>query len=584
MIGFFRKRLVMRIAATVTLAMVVIAAIGLLLQLSNMKQAAQEAIASYNIRIAESYVKRLDTTVYAEFARQPKKDARFTAIRDELDEFRERIGAMYVYFVRIDDQDRPLIVVDGMKDPDKASDIDEVTDIPPEAVKELQQGRSASSSIIDNQDYGQYMSSYAPIMDSGGALVGVIGIDASVQVIGQIEADLLRASAPLYVLLAGITILGIAAVLWVIVRGLRPLYPLKASVNKMAGGELAEAGRILRAYPLRGEDEIGSTYAAMLHMSDNLNKIVSDMVAGVASTTVVLTESTEQFRRDAAALMDMNSVVDTSVEQIRQGAHAQKQGAGDSTKAIEEIAKGIADISESSTAVSDAAAEALSKAQSGQQSMTRMKEQISSISSSAAEVSARVQTLNGYSSEIGGVLDTVRDFAAQTKLLALNASIEAAQAGEHGRGFAVVAAEVRKLAEASAASVQAMSSLLLGIEQEAAQIGVQMRTAVLEVGEGVELTREAEATFTHVLDAFQLVAGSIQEVSAAAEEITAGAEETESAVQTISGISAEVSDRSDEIYRLTGEQSGMFRKIAELSERLQQQTREMTEAVGKVKV
>lgn len=584
MIGFFRKRLVMRIAAAVMCAMLVVAAGGLLLQLSNMKQAAEKAISSYNIQIAESFVKQLDTTAYAEFAAQPQEDARSIVIRDELDLFRERIGAMYVYFVRIDDQDRPLIMVDGMKDPEKASSLNEVTDIPPKAIQELKQGRSASSDVINNQEYGQYISSYAPIIDSGGGLVGVIGIDTSVKVIGQIEADLLRASAPLYALLAAITCIGIAAVLWVIVRGLRPLHPLKASVNKMAGGELAEAGQILRAYPLRSEDEIGSTYAAVLHMSDNLNKLVSDMVAGVASTTAVLTDSTEQFRQDAAVMLKMNLTVDASVGQIRQGAHEQKQGAGDSAQAIEEIAKGIHDISESSTAVSDAAADVLSKAQTGQQSMTRMKEQMGSISLSAVEVSERVQTLNRYSAEIGGVLDTVREFAAQTKLLALNASIEAAQAGEHGRGFAVVAAEVRKLAEASAASVQAMSSLLLGIQGEAGHIGVQMETAVQEVGNGVQLTMEAEASFTHVVDAFRLVARSIQEVSAAAEEITAGSEEAAASVHTISEISAVVSDRSDEIYRMAGEQSALFQKIAELSGNLQQQTREMTEAVSKVKV
>ena len=271
----------------------------------------------------------------------------------------------------------------------------------------------------------------------------------------------MKSSIPFYALLLLITLIGIAVVTWFIVRGLRPLQPLKASVEKMAQGELAEANQILTSYRLRSQDEIGTTYQAMIHMSGNLNKIVSNMVEGVAVTTDILSESTKEFNRSTEEMLEMGKTVDQSVEQIRQGAHTQKQGASDSAHAMEEIAKGITDISESSMVVSDAASSALSTAESGKQSMTLMKTQMESISNVSSEVVAMVQVLNNYSQEIGGALHTVRDFASQTKLLALNASIEAAHAGEHGKGFAVVADEVRKLAEASSTSMERISDLLL---------------------------------------------------------------------------------------------------------------------------
>jgi methyl-accepting chemotaxis protein len=584
MVGFFKKRLVVRIVAIVTLVIMIISAGSMLLQLANMKLAAQEAISSYNIQIAESYVKQLDTGPYAEFAKDPKENDVFLKIRDELDDFRVSIGAMYVYFVKIDDTGTPLIMVDGMKDADKASPINEVTDIPEDAVQKLLQGKTASSPIIHNEEYGEYISSYAPILDSNGALTGVIGIDTAVTVIGSIESDIMKSSIPLYALLLFITLAGIAVVLWFIVRGLRPLKPLKASVEQMAQGELAEANRILTAYRLQSEDEIGSTFKAMIHMSGDLNKMIGDMVAGVSVTTDILAKSTEEFSRDAEDMLVMNKSVDQSVQQIRQGAHTQKQGAGDSANSMEEIAKGITDISESSTAVSDAATSALTKAQSGKQSMTQMKKQMESISTVSAEVVAMVQVLNNFSQQIGGALHTVRDFASQTKLLALNASIEAAHAGEHGKGFAVVADEVRKLAEASSTSVQTISDLLLGIQQESQHIGSQMDVTSQEIGQGVTSTAEAELAFTHMVDAFRVVTHRIQKVSAAAEEISAGSEEAAASVNTISQISSGVSDHSDEIYRLTGEQSSMFQKVAQTSILLRQQTIELSEAVRKVKV
>ncbi|PJN61227.1 Methyl-accepting chemotaxis protein 4 [Paenibacillus sp. GM1FR] len=584
MIGFFRKRLVVRIVAVVTLVITIIAVGSMLLQVANMKLAAQEAISSYNIQIAQSYVNQLDTASYAEFAKDPKENDEFLKIRDELDDFRVSIGAMYVYFVKIDDKGTPLIMVDGMKDTDKASPINEVTDVPQEAVQKLLQGQTASSSIINNEEYGDYISSYAPMLDSNGAVTGVIGIDTAVSVIGSIESDIMKSSIPFYALLLLITLIGIAVVTWFIVRGLRPLQPLKASVEKMAQGELAEANQILTSYRLRSQDEIGTTYQAMIHMSGNLNKIVSNMVEGVAVTTDILSESTKEFNRSTEEMLEMGKTVDQSVEQIRQGAHTQKQGASDSAHAMEEIAKGITDISESSMVVSDAASSALSTAESGKQSMTLMKTQMESISNVSSEVVAMVQVLNNYSQEIGGALHTVRDFASQTKLLALNASIEAAHAGEHGKGFAVVADEVRKLAEASSTSMERISDLLLRIQQESQQIGSQMGVTATEIGQGVTITAEAEQAFAHVVDAFQLVTRRIQEVSAAAEEISAGSEEAAASVNTISQISAGVSDHSDEIYRLMREQSAMFNRVAQTSTMLEQQTNEMSEAVRKVKV
>lgn len=584
MIGFLRKRLVVRIVAVVTLVIMIIAGGSMLLQVANMKLAAQEAISSYNIQIAQSYVNQMDTASYAEFARDPKENDEFLKIRDELDDFRVRIGAMYVYFVKIDDKGAPLIMVDGMKDADKASPINEVTDIPKDAVQKLLQGETASSSIINNEEYGDYISSYAPMLDSNGVLAGVIGIDTAVSVIGSIESDIMKSSIPFYALLLFITLIGIAVVMWFIVRGLRPLQPLKASVESMAKGELAKANQILTSYRLRSEDEIGTTYQAMIHMSGNLNEIVSNMVEGVAVTTDILSESTKEFNRSTEEMLEMSKTVDRSVDQIRHGAHTQKQGASDSANAMEEIAKGITDISESSMIVSDAATSALITAESGKQSMTLMKKQMESISDVSGEVVAMVQVLNNYSQEIGGVLHTVRDFASQTKLLALNASIEAAHAGEHGKGFAVVADEVRKLAEGSSTSMERISDLLLRIQQESQQIGSHMGVTAQEIGQGVAITAEAEQAFSHVVDAFQLVTHRIQEVSAAAEEISAGSEEAAASVNTISQISVGVSNHSDEIYRLMREQSAMFQRVAQTSTILEQQTNEMSEAVRKVKV
>ncbi|WP_322923086.1 methyl-accepting chemotaxis protein [Paenibacillus campi] len=584
MVRFFKNHLVIRIVAMVTLVMMVVAAGSLLLQWMNMKLAAEESISSYNVQIAESYVKQIDKANYIQFAQNPQQNANFMAIRDELDQFRQRIGAMYVYFVKIDAKGTPLMIVDGMKDPHKASAINEVTDIPPAAVQRLLAGQSASSSIINNKEYGRYISSYAPILDTNGKLLGVIGIDTSVAVIDHVKANVLKSSWIFYLLLFILTVIGIATVMFVIIRALRPLHTLKSSVLQMADGQLAEAHRLLSTRTVRNEDEIGSTYNAMLHMSGNLHEMVRDMVTGVSSTTSILTQSAVQFKQDADGMQQMSTTVNQAMDKIRHGAHTQKQGVIDSSNAMEEIARGINDISESSATVSDAATDALQTAKTGQQSITHVKHQMDHISQAADQVSVMVSTLNNYSQQIGSALHTVTDFAAQTKLLALNASIEAAHAGEHGKGFAVVADEVRKLAEASNQSVQMISTLLLGIQQGAIGIGTQMDQTANEIKQGVTITAAAERAFTEVIAAFVTVSDRIQEISAAAEQITAGTEEAAASVQTIARVSSDVSDYADEIYELVHEQASLFHKITDRSAELSQQTDAMSEAVQRVHV
>lgn len=581
---FFKKRLVARIVAIVTLVILVLSSGSLLLQLANIKMATQETISGYNVKIAQNYVKHLNSTTYAQFAQDPKKNEQFLSIREELNAFRERIGAMYVYFVKIDAKGTPLMMVDGIMDEQKASDINELTDIPAEAVRQLQKGEATSSSIIHNEEYGSYISSYAPILDQKGTLLGVVGIDTSVDVLDIIEADILKSSIPLYAILLLLTLIGIIIVTWFIIRGLRPLYPLKASVNKIANGELAEASQILQGYRLRSEDEIGSTYQIMTHMSNNLNQMVSEMVAGVTATTTLLTATTDKFEQDATEMKSMNHTIDSSVEQIRQGAHTQKQSASDSVHAMEEIAKGIIEISDSSADVLDTAESAILTAQSGKENMSGMINQIEHISLVASEVVSKVELLNGYSKEIGGALYTLQNFASQTKLLALNASIEAARAGEHGKGFSVVANEVSKLAEASSESVQVISNLLLGIQQESEQISTQMDMTAQEISEGVILSSKAEQDFNQVVEAFKIVAGRIEEVSSATQQISAGTEEATASAQTISQISSQAADQSEQIYGLIQSQTEMFNAIIDISAQFKEQTAAMTIAVGKVKV
>ncbi|MGG1637732.1 methyl-accepting chemotaxis protein [Paenibacillus sp. FSL K6-3182] len=585
MITLLKKHLIVRVLCAMTVVMILIAGGYIGTQVVQTNSAVEEAINSYNIRIAESYAATLESGEFTEFLKQPEETELYWSIREELSYFRSQIGARYVYFVRFDENREPRIMIDGLpKDDSSASPINEVTDMPASAVEHIFAGRNASSPLIENPVYGSYLSAYVPLKDDSGAVIGAIGIDTDAAVFQQLAKSVIKESIPLYIMMLVITLVLIGAIIWFVRRSLQPLETVTASAEKMALGDLVEANAILRAKPVKSVDEIGTVYKAMLTMSEHLNERVRGVVVNVEKTSEQLVSSTQSFASSADHMLQMGEAMNGSVQHIFEGAHAQKKSADDSALAMEEIAQGIVKIAESSSTVSSAAVQSLEIAQSGEQAMIQLNTQIKNISASAGQTLHIARQLQSYTGEIGHVIGSVRDFASQTKLLALNASIEAARAGEHGTGFMVVAKEVSKLAEASASSVQQISLLLGNIEIESGKISEEMEKASKDIEDGVSLSGEAAESFLHAVESFRLVSEQIMEVSVTTEQLTAGSEEVAATVSSIAHIARDVSDQTEQIQMLTAQQLDMMKQVHEVSVVLSSNTMDMRQAIAQVNV
>ncbi|WP_127531358.1 methyl-accepting chemotaxis protein [Paenibacillus kobensis] len=577
-----RSKVVLKLSFIILAILLLLSSSLIYTQIRNTKQASDEAIGSFNMHMAEAYAGQFDVAAYETYVQDPQENDQYWAIREEMNRYRAQIGAMYVYTVQFDEKKQPLLIIDGQpKDSDSASPIGEVTDVPEKAIEAILSGQPAKSDIIHNPEYGNYISSYAPLRNASGTVIGAIGIDTDVTVSDTIYHNVMDTSKPLFIMMGAATLLIFALIAWFISRALRPLGVIVRSAEAIAEGDLAGAKVHLGTLHVRSSDEIGQAYAAMLRMSERLGSTLGSVMQDVAATAHSLVEATEQFGSEAGRMVALNVELEQSIVKLADGAQHQRLGAEESAKSMEDITHAIGRVSEASADVSRASVEALETAEHGRESIQWLREQVGSISNVAVQTTDTVQLLNTYMEEIEPVLQSITTIADQTKLLALNASIEAARAGEHGAGFAIVAGEVRKLAEASTVSARHITSMLGQIRQEAVRIGEQMHAGSQEMMKGTELSGQVEQLFNDTMDRFAVVNSQIQEISAAAQEVLAGSEEVAASVGQISHISKESADNTAAIRQMSERQLETAQRIAGTTELLKERSAGLEAAVEK---
>jgi len=376
----------------------------------------------------------------------------------------------------------------------------------------------------------------------------------------------------LEILDAVILILAVLGSIYLARRISRPLSAVADSAKNIANGDLTVC-----TIQYQANDEIGDLLKAFSVMTDNLR----NLVAQVAKSSGQVSAASEELTANSEHLAQAASQVAETVTNVAAGASQQVDAVEQAMHVVQEMTKAINHIASSSHNVSEKSGEATRAAAAGGEAVLQATNQMQIIKNSVIQSSQVVGKLGERSEQIGEIVDVISGIASQTNLLALNAAIEAARAGEQGRGFAVVADEVRKLAEQSHEAAKKINAIICDIQSETNIAVVAMNQGTTEVARGTEVIASTGERFNFIVTMVQQLNNEIQEISAATEKVAASSGEVLRSVGSIRTVASETAADMQTISAAAEEQAASMEEIASSSQSLEHMASELQVGVSK---
>ncbi|MCM8562093.1 methyl-accepting chemotaxis protein [Pseudomonas shahriarae] len=334
-------------------------------------------------------------------------------------------------------------------------------------------------------------------------------------------------------------LVGIIAALVITRQITRPLQETLAVVERIASGDLSHNIQVTR------RDELGVLQQGIQRMGSTLRELISGIRDGVTQI--------------ASAAEELSAVT----EQTSAGVNSQKIETDQVATAMHEMTATVQEVARNAEQASQAASTADGQAREGDKVVAEAIAQIERLADEVARSTDAMAHLQQESNKIGSVMDVIKAVAEQTNLLALNAAIEAARAGEAGRGFAVVADEVRGLAQRTQKSTEEIEGLVAGLQNGTQQVATVMNNSRSLTDSSVELTRKAGVSLENITRTVSNIQSMNQQIAAAAEQQSAVAEEISRSIVNVRDVSEQTATASDETAKSSVE-------LARLGSQLQQ--------------
>jgi methyl-accepting chemotaxis protein len=423
-----------------------------------------------------------------------------------------------------------------------------------------------------------YDTAYWPLYTADGKVGGMFFIGQDRKLIDKAQMGVV------YAVLLSAGAVGLLMIVVSIVLANNLTKPIKTSVA-FAGA--VAAGDLSKTLDVRRHDEIGVLADALRNLVESLKSMIADVDAKRAeadaeakkANTCMLEAEEARSQAESAkregmlqAATQLETVVDgitgvsgelnSQIESSSHGADLQEQRTAEAATAMEEMNATVLEVARNAASAAEQAKHARSKAQEGAQVVGNAVKAIAVVDQMAKELEKGMGDLGSQAKSIGNIMNVISDIADQTNLLALNAAIEAARAGEAGRGFAVVADEVRKLAEKTMTATKEVGSAISAIQAGTVRNIDMVKQAATAVDQATALANDSGTALQEIVNLVDHTSDQVQSIAAAAEQQSAASEEINRNIAEVRHVSADIADG-------TKRSSEAVTELAKLAEELQ---------------
>jgi methyl-accepting chemotaxis protein len=328
-------------------------------------------------------------------------------------------------------------------------------------------------------------------------------------------------------------------------------------------------------------NEIKNNLNVLINAMDDITKAAEDVAKGNLKTKIEersekdklmqalrvmvknLSEVITEVKTSAVNAASASQQLSSSSEEMSRGLENQAGRTSQIATATNEMSQTVIDVAKNAADIASSAAATAKIASDGEEIVNKSVKEVKAIADTVNESAELMSSLGDRSKQIGDIVNVIKDIADQTNLLALNAAIEAARAGEQGRGFAVVADEVRKLAERTAKATSEIGGMIKAIQDEVDKAVVSMGEGSKRVGVGVEFSIQAGDALRKIVGSVNELQSMVQQIASATEEMSTASEQINSDIEAVANISKETSSGSEQVAQSSSE-------LAKLGANLQQ--------------
>lgn len=485
-------------------------------------------------------------------------------------------GLEYLYTYVPYTDEKVQFVVDTDESEDQAVIGDEYPEEGEEldpALLEALKGTATVSSEPYTDRWGTFYSGFAPIKNSKGEVVAVVGADISLQEVKDIQKKII---IPISIGLLISIIISAAAALYVSKLISKPIDFMVNGLDDI----VKNSGDLTQAINIRTGDEIEMLAGKTNQLLANIRQIIQkirETADNVNQNTVEITSAIEQTTSASETIND-------AIGEIAVSASKQSTAVNDSTDKIDVLSEHINVLSANSSEISKSTGEAMNYTDESTKAMVDLQQKFKLSEEIVSTVSQTVSRLESKSEEIVKIIGVIANISEQTNLLALNAAIEAARAGEQGRGFAVVADEIRKLAESTTLSAKEISAHITEIRGQSVETAVAMNKIVETIASQSISIENTSSRLSGIANTVIRISGNISNIDIAIKDVFVEKEEVLKLIHNLKKDSERMVATAQEVNAAGEEQYAIIESISESVQQLRNMSDELEGAVEKFKV